>query len=255
MRCVSRWAFALGFCTLLIMLSGWSALAHRSPLAKPPKPDTLISAPLISARSRTVEAIRNTLAPPAAAESDSPTSQGRTSQGGAQKGLTVGELPAGRSLGPEAQEPQKGARPADERALWDIMELRREHGDLFSGTLFEELALPGSEDEFLKACAARPRVTRNAPASWTTSACEASYSQQIQREQANADGNGELVRTLRLAGRQLDVKAADLEDAAQYQEADRLRVLARRLRRQARDLEPSPPLSPLSQANRSSSDR
>lgn len=254
MRCVSRWAFALGFCTLLIMLSGWSALGARSPLAKPPKPDTLISAPLISAAAEPL-AIRNTLAPPAAAESDSPTSQGRTSQGGAQKGLTVGELPAGRSLGPEAQEPQKGARPADERALWDIMELRREHGDLFSGTLFEELALPGSEDEFLKALRSAASSHKNAPASWTTSACEASYSQQIQREQANADGNGELVRTLRLAGRQLDVKAADLEDAAQYQKADRLRVLARRLRRQARDLEPSPPLSPPSQANRSSSDR
>ena len=55
----------------------------------------------------------------------------------------AGEMSLGQGP-PEATDSQSSTNPADERAVRDIMELRREQGDLFSGTLFEELARRGA---------------------------------------------------------------------------------------------------------------
>jgi len=52
-----------------------------------------------------------------------------------------------------------------------------------------------------------------------------------------AKGDAEFVATLRLASRLLDRKAADLEDEGRFAQADRLRDLADRLRRECRRIE------------------
>ncbi|MFW6169164.1 MAG: hypothetical protein ACODAD_01655 [Planctomycetota bacterium] len=129
----------------------------------------------------------------------------------------------------------------------DILEVRREDGDLYRGTVFDELGSPATEEEFLEALQAV--AARRGDKSRRTN-LPASLDQQSSRirpieVERSASTDLELAATLRLTARQLDTKAADLENERQYAEADEYRSLAHRLRTQARTL--APPIAPAAQ--------
>lgn len=130
----------------------------------------------------------------------------------------------------------------------DILEVRREDGDLYRGTVFDELGSPATEEEFLEALQAvaarggdKSRRTE-LPSSLDQ---RSSRIRPIQAERP-ASTDLELAATLRFTARQLDTKAADLENERQYAAADEYRSLAHRLRTQARTL--APPITPAAQS-------
>ncbi len=133
--------------------------------------------------------------------------------------------------GPTLAGPAPGKLRPDERVLQSILAIRREQGGLFDGTLLEELAAPTAEEDFLNAlrgvAANAPPLVRPVQAIRPLPAPE--------RSNLGAS-DSQLAQTLRLASRQLDGKAADLEDSCHYKQADQLRSLARKLRKQAREL-------------------
>ena len=120
--------------------------------------------------------------------------------------------------------------------LREILEFRRAEGNPLQGTLLEDLGDPGAEGEFLEAlrdaasAAPEPHPAQVSSAAVCPNACAHPVPQQPVRQ----GPEDPLIGALRLASRQLDLKAAELEDRGQYGEADTLRALARQLRKHAR---------------------
>ncbi len=133
---------------------------------------------------------------------------------------------AAADTGPVAAEPLPGM---DEHSLRDIMTLRGEQENLFAGTVFEEMALPADDGAFLNALRkVAYEAQQDAPQVSSVPQTPTPWPAQLD--------DLELVEQLRQTSRLLDTRAADSEATADYQRADQLRRLARRLRRQARQL-------------------
>ncbi len=159
---------------------------------------------------------------------------------------------------------------SEDAAVRAILEIRREQGGLLDGTLLDELSRAGTGDptdtaagsrwqdeEFARALrgvatsasqAGEPLLSDPAvpaaPGSLGTTAipdlpplCGTglpnSAVDNAELDNAELDG-GELVDALRSAARRLDQQANHLEDTQRYADADRLRALSRRIRRESR---------------------
>ena len=130
--------------------------------------------------------------------------------------------------------------PWEERAVHEILEIRRAQGDLFQGTVFGEMASSQDEGEFLRALRhvvqQQPRLPSGAPLSDQLPSWESSPALEVQREPGGICGRiqgrsyGPYGRTCR----HLDRTANDLEATQQYDESDRLRGLSEQLRMEAR---------------------
>lgn len=134
---------------------------------------------------------------------------------------------------PTCAEPQESGVPElDARAVEDILRLRSDQGSLFEGTVFEELGDPAAETEFLEALRGAAQSASSASGRSATATCPP--------EDVARWRDMQLVVTLRQAGRQLEGKAADLEEDRQYEDADRLRRLAQALWKEARGIAAAP---------------
>ncbi len=151
------------------------------------------------------------------------------------------------------------ARP-DETAVRAILEIRREQGGLLDGTLLDELSRTGTGDptdaadggrwqdeEFARALrgvatsashAAEPSLPEPAVPATPASVGATAHSDLPPRGGTGSPNSAVdepgLVDALRSAARQLDQQANHLEDCQRYADADRLRVLSHRIRRESR---------------------
>jgi hypothetical protein len=139
----------------------------------------------------------------------------------------------------------------------EILEIRRQLGrDLYRGTFLEHVEPAGGETADGRADGASPGQREKAFAA----ALKAAVAQQNRRKRTEeragrgrarpvrAAADSALVAALREAARGLDDKAADLEEAGCYSEADRLWRLSRQLWRTARRLEQAAPVETRSPA-------
>ena len=251
MPCQSRWALAVGTCMVVAALSNWTAAGAACPrepvVATPNPPEQTKTKP----KARHSRASLKTILGQGEAPAEPhvcPASARREPRPPALEQRPEGRRPDTLKSRDPAVPQHLEARKLlpDEQALREILELRREQGDLFRGTLFESLASPAADGEFLEAlrAAATKRDAAVRRASATTAASGKLSPGELTPGEPHTGSDSELVQTLRLAARQLDGKAADLEEAQQYSEADQLRALAGDVRQQARRLAPSP-LAPL----------
>lgn len=135
--------------------------------------------------------------------------------------------------------------------LMEILRVRRRLGvaDSSQPLTSESVAEP-SDNEFMDALkrlagpAAKDPTSSDSVANSSTSSDPAPCSEAAgRRSLAAGDANSDevaasdqrLVRTLRAAARQLDLRASDLEDDRKFEHAERLRKLARHLRDEARE--------------------
>jgi hypothetical protein len=148
----------------------------------------------------------------------------------------------------------------DETAMRAILEIRREQGGLLDGTLLDELSRTGTGDpkeaadggrwqdeEFARALrgvatsashAAEASLPEPAVPANSASAGATAHSDLPPRcgtaSPNSAVDEPALVNALRGAARQLEQQANHLEDCQQYADADRLRALSHRIRRESR---------------------
>jgi hypothetical protein len=155
--------------------------------------------------------------------------------------------PVDRNCRPPDRLVVEGDGPEDE-VFREILRIRREQGELLKATVSESPALaaaggsgPGSgadDSEFaaaLRRVAEEPRLPGPA-AGDRSSPREEPCPGLAPARRSDAD---RLAAPLRAASRRLDRTANALEDQGQFRQADQLRELADRVRRQARQLQPS----------------
>ncbi len=146
--------------------------------------------------------------------------------------------------------------PDKNTAMRDILEIRREQGGLLDGTLLNELAAPPrgksgnfpatshwEDDEFARALrdvVATPPAAVEPPDPIVPRdkalAHDGAYGERVDHDQdfTVSVRDSVLVQSLRRASRELDLKANDLEDMDQFDDADQLRALSDQLRHEAR---------------------
>lgn len=137
--------------------------------------------------------------------------------------------------------------PNDAAVIAEILEIRRQQGvqvlnDAFlDETSASDLEQPGHpvskflSDDFssaLRRVAANSTSSVPAVADTKQEACQQEFDRSLQ----NGDDD-QLIAALLCAGRHLDRRADELEEARQFQHADRLRHLAHRLRKEARAID------------------
>lgn len=110
-----------------------------------------------------------------------------------------------------------------------IQNVRRAQGSMLEGTLLQSAAAPNAEGEEFSS--ALQRVAREAD---ITPTVPVPLSPLLPSNQLSGAAAIEGSTLLRQAARELELRAADQEDLRQFEEADRLRRLATRLRREAR---------------------
>ncbi|MFO7906116.1 MAG: hypothetical protein ACQESR_28790 [Planctomycetota bacterium] len=277
----SRWAFILGCCSLVLLTNNASVLrggdfeenskglearkelkasdANRSPevLLDLTNPRVFNPGSLSNPGQPALKPVALKLKP----KRTGPNGNAKQEGPGDTCGPTLdGSRPGARSESHQtvnASKPVPAANSQGEKipGAWrHILDLRRQDGDLYRGTVFADLGSPAAEEEFLealRAIAARDRekgMRTDLPPSVDE---KPSRGRPIHGERPVSTDSG-LAATLRLAARQLDTKAADLEDERRYAEADEYRSLAHRLRTQARILAPA--ISPARSASRAAAE-
>lgn len=137
--------------------------------------------------------------------------------------------------------------PEEQAAIRAILELRRRQGGLLDGTGLgqadsasgDAAARSQQEDAEFAQVLQQVVATRHedkglSPSQEVLSPRDPSQAGPEPSQPGAPNADAALIDTLRLAARQLDAHAADLEGENRFRDADRLRALSNRLRREAR---------------------
>ncbi len=123
--------------------------------------------------------------------------------------------------------------PAQNAVIRDIMRLRNKHGDILSGTSLD--TSPDSANSLTDGFQEALQGLANEKLRETHPKGPPPLAPSTDGQQFNSNSCS-LSCSLRNLARQLDERAAELEDQQQYPPADRLRRLAKKMRREAREM-------------------